>query len=94
MDALFDALDAHAEQNPGYDVEHSSGVLSFITPTGTYVINKQPPNRQIWLSSPVSGPIQFGWDKDTNEWIDIRGSGTTLKGLIEGELGAKVDVNV
>jgi hypothetical protein len=21
---------------------------------GTYVINKQPPNKQIWLSSPVS----------------------------------------
>uniref|UniRef100_A0A914RUA2 Frataxin n=1 Tax=Parascaris equorum TaxID=6256 RepID=A0A914RUA2_PAREQ len=23
---------------------------------GTYVINKQTPNRQIWLSSPISGP--------------------------------------
>lgn len=25
---------------------------------GTYVINKQAPNKQIWLSSPVSGPIR------------------------------------
>ena len=26
---------------------------------GTYVINKQTPNRQLWLSSPVSGPARF-----------------------------------
>lgn len=26
---------------------------------GTYVINKQPPNKQIWLSSPLSGPKRY-----------------------------------
>jgi frataxin len=26
---------------------------------GTYVINKQAPNRQLWLSSPVSGPVRY-----------------------------------
>jgi frataxin len=26
---------------------------------GTYVINKQTPNRQVWLSSPVSGPFRY-----------------------------------
>lgn len=30
-------------------------------PHGTYVINKQPPNKQIWLSSPVSGPKRYDW---------------------------------
>jgi len=25
------------------------------------VINKQPPNKQIWLSSPVSGPKRYDW---------------------------------
>lgn len=25
------------------------------------MINKQPPNRQIWLSSPVSGPKRYDW---------------------------------
>lgn len=28
---------------------------------GTYVINKQAPNRQIWLSSPVSGPFRYDY---------------------------------
>jgi len=25
------------------------------------VINKQPPNKQLWLSSPVSGPKRYDW---------------------------------
>lgn len=28
---------------------------------GTYVLNKQPPNKQIWLSSPISGPKRYDW---------------------------------
>ncbi|CAI5488653.1 unnamed protein product [Closterium sp. Naga37s-1] len=28
---------------------------------GIFVINKQAPNRQIWLSSPQSGPARFDW---------------------------------
>lgn len=28
---------------------------------GTYVLNKQPPNKQVWLSSPVSGPKRYDW---------------------------------
>lgn len=33
------------------------GVLTANTgKAGTYVINKQTPNKQIWLSSPISGP--------------------------------------
>jgi len=39
-----------------------AGVLTLsFPPSGTYVLNKQPPNRQIWLSSPVSGPKRFDY---------------------------------
>ena len=42
------------------DVSLASGVLTaFIPGHGTYVINKQTPNKQIWLSSPYSGPARF-----------------------------------
>ena len=34
---------------------------------GTYVLNKQTPNRQIWLSSPTSGPKRY--DYLGNKWI-------------------------
>lgn len=43
-------------------MEFSAGVLTvYIDGKGTWVINKQPPNRQIWLSSPISGPRRFDW---------------------------------
>uniref|UniRef100_G1LK23 Frataxin n=1 Tax=Ailuropoda melanoleuca TaxID=9646 RepID=G1LK23_AILME len=45
-----------------YDVSFGSGVLTVKLggDLGTYVINKQTPNKQIWLSSPssVSGPVE------------------------------------
>ena len=42
------------------DVALASGVLKVSIPNhGTFVINKQTPNKQIWLSSPISGPYRF-----------------------------------
>ncbi|KAH9328622.1 hypothetical protein KI387_000730, partial [Taxus chinensis] len=41
-------------QIDGFDMDYASGVLTLkLGNLGTYVINKQTPNRQIWLSSPV-----------------------------------------
>ena len=69
MDKLTAELENLLEENdiPGSDVEYSvdnpyfpleliiqSGVLTLkLGKHGTYVINKQPPNQQIWLSSPT-----------------------------------------
>lgn len=41
------------------DVEFSDGVLSVQTSRGTFVLNKQAPKLQLWLSSPVSGPAHY-----------------------------------
>ncbi|KAJ7993726.1 hypothetical protein DPEC_G00257660 [Dallia pectoralis] len=48
---------------PEFDVLLSSGVLTVKVSEdhGTYVINKQTPNKQIWLSSPTSGPKRYDW---------------------------------
>lgn len=51
------ACEEHSGSIPGCDVEHSMGVLKLAAPIpqyGTLVLNKQPPNKQIWLSSPLS----------------------------------------
>lgn len=68
-----------------------------LPPHGTYVINKQPPNKQIWLSSPVSGPKHYDWvilgetqnnkeDTARGEWISLR-DGSSLSSLLEKEIG-------
>ena len=78
-----------------------AGVLSIETlDAGTYVINKQPPNKQIWLSSPISGPKRFDWvvvgegmqDKEgtgEGKWLYLR-DGTSLEELLKSELGVVV----
>ena len=55
------------------------------------MINKQPPNRQIWLSSPVSGPKRYDWDGKQQTWVYAR-DGSTLVGVLEGEIGVQVEL--
>lgn len=64
---------------------------------GTYVLNKQPPNKQIWLSSPISGPKRYDWcisgdgqsdkeDTAAGRWVYARDQ-STLDELILEEIG-------
>ncbi|RPB17959.1 Frataxin-like protein [Terfezia boudieri ATCC MYA-4762] len=70
LDTLLSSLEDLAEVSPSpesnnqviTDVEFSAGVLTVVVEgKGTWVVNKQPPNRQMWLSSPISGPRRFDW---------------------------------
>lgn len=68
----------------GADVALSNGVLTVVVDDqNTYVINKQTPNKQIWLSSPISGPKRF--DLVEGQWIE-RNSKIDLKKLLSKEL--------
>ncbi|XP_073115461.1 frataxin, mitochondrial [Elaeis guineensis] len=73
-------------QMDGYDIDYGNQVLTLkLGSLGTYVINNQTPNRQIWLSSPVSGPARFDWDVATKSWIYRRTKANLLQ-LLEEEL--------
>merc|ERR1711915_671771 len=53
-----------------FDVVLSQGVLTVNCEShGTFVLNKQSPNRQIWLSSPFSGPKRYDWDFENSVWM-------------------------
>ncbi|OAQ97520.1 hypothetical protein LLEC1_01947 [Akanthomyces lecanii] len=96
--AQFEALQDSRED---IDIEFSAGVMTIThADKGTYVINKQPPNKQIWLSSPLSGPKRYDWcvvgegqaDKagtGQGGWIYGR-DGSSLDALILEELGVDV----
>ena len=74
------------------DVELSNGVLTVkLAGNGTYVINKQTPNRQIWLSSPFSGPKRYDWM--TNSWIYKRDQ-TSLQQLLSQEVSKYINNSV
>ena len=54
LESLTEQLEAH-EGSLLEDVSLSDGVLTLRSPSGqTYVLNKQTPNLQVWLSSPFS----------------------------------------
>lgn len=75
------------------DVTFSNGVLTVKLgkELGTYVINKQSPNLQIWLSSPVSGPKRF--DLINHTWV-YKHTGETLHQLLARELTEALGTSV
>ena len=67
-DEFSDAHAAHA-----MDIEYASGVLNVtVGALGTFVLTKQTPNLQIWLSSPVSGPLRYDFGPDAATWVNSR----------------------
>lgn len=67
-DQVYDTFQGRTD----VDVEFSQGVLTLRFPNGTFVLNTQTPNRQIWLSSPLSGPARYYYDLDTGKWRNSR----------------------
>ncbi|KAK3900554.1 hypothetical protein C8A05DRAFT_17154 [Staphylotrichum tortipilum] len=99
LDKLLSRLEELQDQREDVDVEYSAGVLTLAlgSDVGTYVINKQPPNKQIWLSSPKTGPKRYDYviigegqhekqDTATGDWVYLR-DGTTLNDLLAEEIG-------
>ncbi|KAI1659333.1 Frataxin [Daldinia decipiens] len=103
LDAVLTKYEELQDEYGEVDVEYSSGVMTVKIPNvGIYIINKQPPNKQIWLSSPVSGPKRYdyvrssegqGENQDTSEgeWVYAR-DGTTLSDLLLKETGIVVEL--
>ncbi|XP_059921707.1 frataxin, mitochondrial isoform X1 [Gadus macrocephalus] len=95
LDALVDFFEDLSDEpftGEDYDVEFSSGVLTVkIGDHGTYVINKQTPNKQIWLSSPTSGPKRYDWTGAC--WMYTR-DGVTLHQLLSKEFSAIFKLNM
>ncbi|KAL4780740.1 hypothetical protein BJX76DRAFT_350744 [Aspergillus varians] len=95
------------EDRQDLEAEHSAGILNIsVGGVGTYVLNKQSPNKQIWLSSPVSGPKQYDWvvegdqmheKQDTRsvngQWVCLR-DGSNLTDLLNGELALALPKDV
>lgn len=82
-----------------------AGVLTVsFAEIGTYVINKQPPNKQIWLSSPISGPKRYDYvlfgegqaQKEgtaMGEWVYLR-DGSRMSELFLTELNIDLSLPV
>lgn len=103
IEELRDRLEQEQEKREDIDVEFSTGVLEVSTSKGTYAFNKQAPNKQIWLSSPLSGPMRFDWvvtgeslnqkeGSGKGEWVYLR-ENISLSDVVRKELGVELGVD-
>ncbi|MCL4128451.1 UNVERIFIED_CONTAM: hypothetical protein GTU68_019903 [Idotea baltica] len=87
LESLNERLEELIEQvnaPPESDSSLATGVLTLtLGEHGTYIINKQSPNKQIWLSSPLSGPKRYDFQKD--HWV-YKYDGVSLHELLGKEL--------
>ncbi|KAG6048279.1 hypothetical protein E4U39_007525 [Claviceps sp. Clav50 group G5] len=102
LESLLSEFEQQQDSREDVDVEYSAGVMTItVANKGTYVINKQPPNKQIWLSSPISGPKRYDWcvigegqtEKEgtgKGTWVYAR-DGVSLSELIFQELGVVIE---
>uniref|UniRef100_A0A1Y1MD89 ferroxidase n=1 Tax=Photinus pyralis TaxID=7054 RepID=A0A1Y1MD89_PHOPY len=102
LDIVLSKFEQLQDAREDIDIEYSSGVMTInVADKGTYVINKQPPNKQIWLSSPISGPKRYDWciigegqgEKEgtgSGSWIYTR-DGVSLSDLILEELDIVIE---
>ncbi|XP_029943201.1 frataxin, mitochondrial-like [Salarias fasciatus] len=89
----FEDLMDEAFTGADYDVVFTSGVLTVKVSGdhGTYVINKQTPNKQLWLSSPTSGPKRYDWTGE--HWVYSH-DGVSLHQLLSEEFSAIYSRNI
>lgn len=91
LDYLMDSIEnALGDQ---LDIDLEGGILNIeLDVGGVYIINKHAPNKQIWMSSPVSGASHFDLN-DNGEWVSTRGEGR-LFDILTDELKAKTGVTL
>lgn len=86
-DAIDDAL------GDKIDADFLAGILTLtLKGGGQYVINKHAPNREIWLSSPISGAAHFTFEDGA--WVSTRQPRVVLEQVLAAELKGKYGVEV
>ena len=91
LDNLQDRVEQWGEDADldDFDFAAEAGVVTIALGDGkgTYVINKQGPNRQIWVSSPFSGPLRYDYQQGTKTWVYKR-DGSAMHERLRDELVA------
>jgi frataxin len=89
LEGLADAVDDRL--GDAIDVDVVGGIVTLSLPGGgQYVLNAHAPNRELWLSSPVSGAWHFAPEGET--WVSTREPRAILATLLADELEARFGI--
>lgn len=68
LEFLFASLEEE-DEGGALDIDLHDGVLTVATHAGhTFVINRHAPNRELWLSSPLTGGSHFSYNPRMKDW--------------------------
>ena len=50
-----------------------------------FLVSRQMPGHQIWVSSPRSGSLKFDWDSEEKNWFDHKKATLDIKSCLDSE---------
>ncbi|MDX1923672.1 MAG: iron donor protein CyaY [Rickettsiaceae bacterium] len=81
MEDITSSVDK-CDEDASIEIDYINDVLTLEIKGAIFVINKQTPKKEIWLSSPVSGPGHFSLKN--NRWVNSKSQ--ELKEILSQEL--------
>jgi len=86
LQSILNSIELLVDDNSiDVDVSFEAGVLTIdCGSNGIFVLNKQAPNKQIWLASPISGPHRYNYNS-SGEWANTR-DGHLLQNRLQREM--------
>ena len=76
------------------NIELNDNILTIdLNNNKTYILNINKINKQLWLSSPFSGPKRFEYDRKTNQWLDINNYKINLYKILNNEFNNLIKQN-
>lgn len=77
----------YSDPNGNKDIDLNGGILVINDERGTFIINRQTPAKEVWLSSPISGPYHFFLNND-GKWITK--NDTLLEDILNKEFSIRI----
>jgi CyaY protein len=95
VDAILQAVEESLDQSAA-DIEYETvaGILTIDCGGGKIIINRQTPNREIWVAAKSGG---FHFRKADGVWVDTRGGpplAARLAQCIEEQSGERVALSI
>jgi CyaY protein len=92
VDAVLARVEAAVGEHEDLDVDLESGILTVTCPdTSRVIVNRQTPNREIWVAARSGG---FHFRHRDGQWRDTRGGDElfdSLARIVESQAGVHVD---
>lgn len=94
LESLEENLETLEQSEVLQDIHYSQGVLTIdMGIEGVWVINKQSPNKQLWFSSPKSGPMRFYLDGMDGKWRCTKDKGELIC-ILNRELSSVAGIHI